>query len=402
MEYNPFDNELEELQASFDHAEKQMREWALHLNWFQNFNSDETHGKLKAIEREISTAHGQLEIAKQKLKAQQLKVGQLKDSARRSFNPRYWFSSERALAQRELSVVRQDVATLDQECLGLKTNIQTKEQNAKQLEAAITRFRSFDVLLAQATLLGLMGELERLKPLLSLLQERKIDLDCKLDPLLDHLMDRKVEQEQLAGELYLAQKYEEALAKAQTPKERGVIHGRCERELGNSKPSMVIRARRGALQPVEADIRKLTERIDHIIKCSVRDVSTLVIDGNNLCYQQNEYIGLSALKSLVPKLAEKYKVKLIFDSGIRGKLRMKDIEISACFPQAVVHVVASKIKADETILDVAGSDKTFFVVSNDRFADFPDKDVVRQGHILRHEIIDDSVHIHELSISVKF
>lgn len=399
---NPFASELAELQAGFDRASEKIRDLSSQLNWFQRFDPDAAHGSLKATERAIFTAYNQLETAKQKVNAQQLKVGQLKECSSPGFDPRYWFSSERAIAQRQLPVARQDMATLQRECDELKVRIQTNEQLAKKVQGDISRSRSFDELLAQATLRSLQAELERLEPQLFSLRNRKVDLDSKLEVLLRSLTEREMKRKQLAHELSCAQQYEENLTNAQTPKERAVLHGECEREFGNSKPMMVVRARRGALQPVEADIQKLTERINHIIKCSVRDVRTLVIDGNNLCYQQNEFIGFSALKSLVPQLALKYEVQLIFDSGIRGKLRMKDSEIRGCFPQALVHVVASKIKADETILDAAGGDKHFFVISNDRFADFPEKNVVLQGRILRHEIFDDSVRIHDLSISAAF
>lgn len=403
LEYNPFTNELATYQAAYAHAGDQLHIWTSRLNWFQQFDPVKSYESLKVTERAINTAHGKLEPAKINTEALQIKISQLKEQACLGLNPRYWFSSERAIAQRQLLVASQDIAMHQRECDALKTIIQGNEQIAKQVQTDIDRYRSFDALLAQATLRGLQVELTKLDSELPQLQKRKIDLDSKLEHPLRRLAELEGEWRQLACDLSRADQFEEALTNAQTGRERAQIHEECGRELGHSKPMAVVQARRSKIEGVEGSIGKLKVRIEEIIKCNVRDVRTLVIDGNNLCYQQNEFIGLSALDKLVTELAKKYVVKLIFDSGIRGLLRTKDSEIREHFPQAtLVHVVASKTKADETILDVAAGDKHAFVISNDRFVEFPEKDVVRQGRILKHDIVNDTVHIYELDILANF
>lgn len=403
MEYNPFTNELAAYQAAYAHAGDQMRVWTSQLNWFHEFDPVKSYESLKVTERAISTACGQFETEKKITDALQIKISQLKEQACLGLNPSYWFSSERAIVQRQLLVARQDIAMHQRECGELEFHIQGHEQIAKQVQADIARYRSFDALLAQATLRGLQVELKKLDSELPQLQRRKIDLDSKLEHPLRRLTELEGEWRQLACDLSRADQFEEALTNAQTGRERAQIHEECGRELGHSKPMAVVQARRSKIEGVEGNIGKLKVRIEEIIKCTVRDVRTLVIDGNNLCYQQNEFIGLSALEKLVPELAQKYVVKLIFDSGIRGLLRTKDSEIRGRFPQAsLVHVVASKTKADETILDVAAEDKNAFVISNDRFVEFPEKYVVLQGHILKHEIVNDTVHIYDLDILANF
>jgi hypothetical protein len=94
---------------------------------------------------------------------------------------------------------------------------------------------------------------------------------------------------------------------------------------------------------------------------------------------------------------------VIFDAGIRGLLRLKDSEIRAHFPDDVsIHAVASKGKADETILDAASGDKHCFIISNDRYSDFPDKDALKEQRVLRHEVFNNVIHIHDLNVSVTF
>ena len=59
-------------------------------------------------------------------------------------------------------------------------------------------------------------------------------------------------------------------------------------------------------------------------------------------------------------------------------------------------------KADETVLSAAEDDNHSFVLSNDRFADYPEKLAVKEGRILRHEIVSPVIYIHELQIDAKF
>jgi hypothetical protein len=57
--------------------------------------------------------------------------------------------------------------------------------------------------------------------------------------------------------------------------------------------------------------------------------------------------------------------------------------------------------ADETLLDVA-ADRDTYVISNDRFIDFPDKVVVSDKRLIRHEILDGMVLIPDLQFSERF
>lgn len=63
--------------------------------------------------------------------------------------------------------------------------------------------------------------------------------------------------------------------------------------------------------------------------------------------------------------------------------------------------MGSKEAADELILDEARG-ANVFVISNDRFADFPDKQAVREDRIIRHEIVGDRVIVRDLKIDVEF
>jgi len=79
-------------------------------------------------------------------------------------------------------------------------------------------------------------------------------------------------------------------------------------------------------------------------------------------------------------------------------LQRDDSEIRQLFDDDVdTHIVATKTKADETILKLATDDQSY-VISNDRFAEFKDKRPVNDKRVIRHEIVSGKVFIPDLSI----
>lgn len=122
-----------------------------------------------------------------------------------------------------------------------------------------------------------------------------------------------------------------------------------------------------------------------------------------MCYQGDSFLGLEALKHLVPILAEDYEVIVVFDASIRRALGSADSDVRDVLGGNIhVHIVATSVKADETVIDLAGSDKTTYIVSNDRFAEFGEKPAIHDQRVIRHEIVSGQVLIHDLGISEIF
>jgi hypothetical protein len=63
--------------------------------------------------------------------------------------------------------------------------------------------------------------------------------------------------------------------------------------------------------------------------------------------------------------------------------------------------VASNQKADEMVLDAA-AESTAYVISNDTFAEFPEKPAVREERLIKHEILSGRVFIHDLGVAEDF
>ena len=115
------------------------------------------------------------------------------------------------------------------------------------------------------------------------------------------------------------------------------------------------------------------------------------------------FVGINPLKEVTAELQKRFNVILVFDSAIRKMLMSHNAEIVAQFGSNMkVHIVANKQFADETILDLASNNITSYVISNDRFGDFNEKEVVKNNRMIRHEVVNNRVLIHDLDINVGY
>ena len=403
MKTNAFTKEIDALQRMRDKTSRELLDWKTKLAWFQNFNLEQANFNYMRTQRLEVEAKCRLQQAQQAVNDLEMSVSQLKPGADIGIDPRYWFSSARTVAKRQLVEAQEQLSEAKSrvECLIAKAT--EAAELAREIPEEIAMARKFDPMLAQSAIGALQATLDRSEPELLSLRLRSDKLDKILrEPLLS-LAGLEEELTGLKRRIARAEAFDSMLTNAQNGYERAKLHEQCNKELGESKPANVLRQGRGALRGVEDKIGKLSTRVDSLIRFAAWDIRHIVIDGNNLCYEGRHFLKLAALEALVPILAKKYKVTLIFDASIRRKLKLSTEAIEARFPQAdQVHIVASKEKADETVLAVAGSDPHTFVLSNDRFIDYPEKVAVKEERVLRHEIVSHAAYIHDLQIDARF
>jgi hypothetical protein len=394
---NPLTIAIAELQLERQKSSSELQDW------FQGLNLEQENSNLLNAERMTSKAKINLHQAQQAVSGLESSVKKLELKVSMGVDPRYWFSSERAVAKRQLVEVRKDLVAQQSRVAGIKIEISKAAELASKIKAEIAIARTFDPLLAQSAITGLQANLDRIEPLLASLYPRRDDLDEDLKEPLISIRRLKSERDVIMRRIYLAERFESSLSNARYAHERAKIHGQCNSELGESTPGTVMRQSKSALRGVDDKLGKLQARVDSLIRFATLDIRHIVIDGNNLCYEGSRFLKLAALEALVPILVRKYKVTLIFDASIRRKMGLYSKDIEALFPQAErVHICASKRSADETVLAVAGDDPQTFVLSNDRFVDYPEKMVVKGGRVLRHEIVSQAAHIHDLRITARF
>ena len=208
---------------------------------------------------------------------------------------------------------------------------------------------------------------------------------------------------QARSDLDSAEELDRRLSAAPSSYERAMIHEQCERRFGTGSPRKIIGGRQREVRQLERDYNKASRRVEEVARTAARQIDTVVIDGNNLCYEGNRFIGLAAVEALLPSLSRMCAVVVVFDSAIRRLLNTDDSALQGRLAShAKVHVVASRRMADETVLDLASASEFTYVLSNDRFGDFNEKAAVKGGRVIRHEIVNGNVFVHDLQLRAAY
>lgn len=402
MEYNPHAGPLEELEVRFKRLEDEIGDIDRELQWYRAFNSEELTSELRSLEKQLRSLETEGRLAEsRRVKARQ-RADDLKEAAALTLNPKRWFASDRKEAARARDEFLREAEELQIKGQALQEKQARRRESVAAVEAQLNKYRAYDRLEAEARREAARLQLEGLKAPLSALRHIKAKVDEQLAPLLKNLAELKAERQKLAWDLSDAEVMESKLSRAANPYEKAMIHQQCQARFKEGKPRVVIQRKQRALEAVDRDIQKAEARLQMEVQRATRTISELVIDGNNLCYRDGTFIGVAAVTALANRLAEEFKVTVVFDPGIRGMTRLSSTELGALFKPAVaVHVVDSTRAADEVLMDVA-AESTAFVISADRFRDFGDRPAVRERRVLRPEIFPSQILLPDLGLRVGY
>lgn len=403
LDRNPYARKLADALQKAEESQSKRLRWSDELAWFRAFDLQENHTSLSQSARRAKSLREQVDEVDGRLGEQQIILHGLEARASIGIDPRYWFSSARAVAKRQVEEAKKIVEPLLSQHAALQTELKLCAAKVDKAQANLNRYRAFDPLQAEAAVRSIDAQQEGAAFEIARLTQSKELLADQIRGPLSELEAEQREERLVLSKIEKAEKLDRQLTNESNPRERAMIHQQCAHEFQESSPGKVIKSLRYKLQPIQRRIQKIQSSIDIIVERSTRVVRTVVIDGLNMCYQQHKFIGLVALAALAPHLSERYKVIIVFDSDIRGLLRMRDRDIKSHFDSVIdVHVVSTTTKADETVLAIAETDKTMYVLSNDRFHDFIGRRAVADGRLMRHEIVNDIVHVHALDLSVGF
>lgn len=401
LEYNPYAAPYAELIQRISSAENDRNRRRQQIEWYDGFDVDAAFSSMQRAIRERDAFYTTLRDIDARLERQKSRAATLRKETGFSINPRDWFSSDRSAKKSELEAIHKDVAQLLQRQNDLHKQVQDATALIDRHQDDMKRHRTSNRQEDEAVVKARSIEIDQLKNQLGEIRQQKERVDEQLaKPRGDH-REFKQRKGLLEAEIRRAEAFEQQLSKAANGYERKQIHDSCGAVFGESKPARVLVNRRRELESVNRNIDKLEGRLRTISMRATHVIKTLVIDGSNLCHQHEKFIGLAALRALTASLSSEYSVIIVFDPTIRGLLRMDRRDIAKQFENAVVHVVSPPHAADETVLDAA-EDASAYVISNDRFQDYRDKPAVRDQRILRHEILDNRIFVHDLSVAERF
>ena len=399
--YNPYIKPCRALSLKLDNAINLNQELRVDLEWLKLNNLDDLNHKVQVSFKKTETLRQEHEKVNKKISLIKQELHLLNQKIGSPFNPKYYFSNSQKLLKSKCKDLKISLNKLES-TIDLSYTI---ELSGEYTSASCDKLRYL-----RLTSRSIIEEYEEngqiiahlTQELNSMLNKRNV-LSNKLQPITDELSRIDQEIEKVNSIIVQADTYDKRLSNARDSRERAIIHQECDRVLGNGKPNIVLKKNRELLKKYKRDLEKLSQRAKKLSSQATREIDAIIIDGNNMAYESDSFIGLNALIPATAILRADYNIIVVFDSEIRSMLKMSGQSISEQFDAAVkIHIVATKQKADETILDLASEKLNYYVISNDRFADYFDKEAVKNKRILRHEIIDNSIFIHDLDLKTKF
>jgi hypothetical protein len=405
VEYNPLTAQVRSRRRTLEELRETETELRTQLAWQDAFDPAATARMEKVQESKLAYLEEQLGELDAVLPVALTRIENTRAATRPGWNPSYWFSDDRSAARIELA---RGLAEIEKNkadkrrCITERAHALSNRESARE---SMERYSRFDREVAGSTLSEVAIEIQSSDSELQKLEAREKALDAELRVPFDELLGFRDQLKQLSSELVKAERFDRELGQASTNYEKKQIHQACEALFDSGKPGKIIADRKRAIASVTRNIKKLEVRLRELGRRGARDVQALVIDGSNLCYDGEKLIGLFPLRALCNQLTDVLggiDVRVIFDASITRRLGLpNEARLRSQLPKVNVYVAASEIDADEFILDAAQDDTTF-VLSDDRFANFPEKSAVRGDRILRHMIISDRIIVPELSINTKY
>lgn len=401
-DYNPYAAKVSIFQHRIREAESEIDAQQRNLDWFNNFDAETVNARSQEHERNISS----IENALRKIRIQSTKlVGEipvLKIKAAWGVNPLYWFSDERQTSQKNLEFKGQELKASQQKERSVLDSLNEANAELARCQSLLQKYRTYDPLQAQGAISALGVQIQAWRDELEAVLPLKERLDEELKWPLSEERVFRARVSSLQRRIQEANDFDKALSVAPTSYDKAMIHEKCNSSLGESSPGKVKRACQLQLESAERDLKKIQVRLQKIHDKAVRIVKSIIIDGNNLCYERDQFIGLNALCAVINKLVVSYDVLVVFDPGICGLLKVQEPAIASQFPEGVkVHVVASNAEADELLLDLAESEEAY-VISKDRFAEYPEKSAVRGGRLIRPEMLNGTIRIYDLDVCEEY
>lgn len=249
------------------------------------------------------------------------------------------------------------------------------------------------------------GELQVLRQEYLVANDRYAVLKNELGALEEKYQELAEQYENAAEMVQRALSYQERLTEAGDDRRwRRFIHKQCESEFGTGNPEKAEKEHRSSMAAAVRHMVKQKEEYQSAIRYATMVIDTVCLDGSNLCYSQEDKgsIGAGAVVRVANDLAQLYRVKVFFDAGILGVLRMDRKQLRKLFDDRVlVHIAEGNGKADPILLAEAAEENTW-VISNDKFFDFPHVKAVKERRLVRFSITWEIVKIPDFKYEAKY
>jgi DNA repair exonuclease SbcCD ATPase subunit len=403
MDLNPLTGVCAEIQRQLTGLQQSEKQVAGELHWYTSLNPQALENDKRSNEAKAEQLQREIQALDQDIQGTSVRLGELAPVIGTLFNPLNWFAKDQIDLRRKRSELRAVSSQKTAERQARVTELEGTRTRISNVASELDRHRAFDLPRRQAEQSRLKQSIVDKASELAFVADRKRRVDEILAPLVQEMQDLEARKQRAQSDLDSAEDFDRQLSSAGNSYERAMIHEQCERSFGTGSPRKIIGERQREVRQLERDYDKARRRVEEVARTAARRIDTVVIDGNNLCYESNRFIGLAAVEALLPLISRMCAVVVVFDSAIRRLLNTDDSALQRRLAgHAKVHVVASRRMADETVLDLATGSEFTYVLSNDRFGDFNEKPAVKGGRVIRHEIVNGNVFVHDLQLRVAY
>lgn len=400
---NPLSKELRQSEQRLAKLRKRASEVEAAIVTYRSFDRERHVTRIEQLEHEIAALREQLRTCRDRHAEAARERAALLQQLCSWWNPMTWFSTEQADLRIRILALEAQEHMAQERAAETRKELTAKQQAVRRLRGQLVAHDAFDLNQHERERAHTIAELRRAES-----EHREVAaawerVEQHIAPLREQLAETDREIQSLQAQMDKAREYDEDLEQAATTYQRAMIHQDCQAYFGNGSPRAVMSQLRKRLNHLQRTRDKLRARITVEVHRASRVIRSLIIDGNNLCYEGSSFVGLAPLQALLSELVGEYSVTVVFDAAIRYQTKMSEDQLRDALPRgALIHVVAPNRCADETILALARGDSTAYVLSNDTFAEYRDEDAVRSKRILRHDILRGRVIVHDLGITVPY
>lgn len=403
MEYNPYTKKYNHLKQILENKNIEKKELTNELEWYNTTDISNLHFLLQGKEDDKNDTQLILTIVEKDMKELAIKLDKVKKQIKTFFNPLNWFDEKQKIYLKTLAELKKELDAKIKNKILRVTFLSKIDETINQYKQEIDKYKHFNIENIRDKIKNLDHEIVTLEKESKHIFNLKINVDMKLENIISQIKDFETNISTAKNQINAAKSFEQDLDSAENSYEKAMIHEKCEKLLGDGSPKKIIREHERILKKLEKDLEKAKKRATEIGEKASREIYKIIIDGNNMCYEGNEFVGLNPLIQATSQLQESYQIIVVFDSAIRSQLKANDETINNKFDKNIkIHIVASKKLADETILDIASENNFCYIISNDRFGEYKDKEAVINNRIIRHEIVDGHIIIHDLNVKKKY
>lgn len=394
-------NQLSEIEVQLQNLQDKRGEFARAVKDYKVYQPDAEREKLVRL---IAKASGlSIEISNAERSKAALD-GRLEEVRSKQMSPvLFWkfFTEAQKRLRAEARRFQRKISAVSQRIEDDRNTLTDTNTQADLTRKHLVDHEKFDLESTVKLLSGLITSIERTEANHTARSAELAHIENRIRPHVQEYERLKFEVSALNLDIVAANDFERRLNDAANGYDRKMIHQDCDTKFGTGSPRQVIKERSGQIRSLENNIPKLERRIHEEFRRSVRKIEHLLIDGNNVCYEGQSFIELRALSGLLTALAGRYMVTIVFDASIRSLLKARTQDISRHLGSSVTtHIAPTKTGADEYLLKLAGKNKSSFILSNDRYAEYHEYDAVKSGRLLRFLIADGKLMVNDLDIMV--